>query len=255
MDNRISKIKNEVQDRNSVAWKKLCEYVDKVEAENREEFSPIEDLGQELFAQIHTLPETIAKLKRVKKVWLYGSKLKRIPPEIGEMEALEYFDPYTSYDLHWFPYEITKCKKLKDSRISTRALYGNFKNRMQFPRLTDNPVRYFGDILSCSICGTTITYEQANQLWISLWVGTDVLPLLTNLCSKKCEEKLPVPPEGFVQYPHKGGAELEQPSNKEWAHARAVKMTIADMEKMDQYKPNSDEQPKLLKLIRKIWER
>ena len=102
MNKRISKIDNDVQDRNSLAWKKLCDYVEKVAAENCDEFSPLEDLGQELFAQIHTLPETISKLKKVKKVWLYGSKLKRIPPEIGQMEALEYFDPYTSYDLHWF---------------------------------------------------------------------------------------------------------------------------------------------------------
>jgi hypothetical protein len=136
MNTRISKIENNVQDRNSVAWKKLCDYVDKVAIENRDEFSPVEELGKELFAQIHTLPETISKLKNVTKVWLYGSKLKRIPPEIGEMEALEYFDPYTSYDLHWFPYEITKCKNLKDSRVSTRALYGNWKNRMGFPQLT-----------------------------------------------------------------------------------------------------------------------
>jgi hypothetical protein len=60
MNKRISKIENDVQDRNSVAWKKLCDYVDKVATENRDEFSPVEELGQELFAQIHTLPETIS---------------------------------------------------------------------------------------------------------------------------------------------------------------------------------------------------
>jgi hypothetical protein len=181
--------------------------------------------------------------------------LKRLPPEIGEMEALEYFDPYTSYDLHWFPYEITKCKNLKDSRVSTRTLYGNFKNRMQFPRLTNNPVRYFGDSVKCSICGKTITYRQTNQLWISLKVGTDVLPLLTNLCSQECEEKLPKPPKGFVQHPHKGGTELKQPSYEEWEDANAIRMTIADIEKINPDKPKSNEPPKLLKLIRKIWER
>jgi hypothetical protein len=236
-------------------WNKLCEYVDKVEAENHEEFSPLDYLGQELFAQIHTLPETIAKLKRVKKVWLYGSALKRIPPEIGEMEALEYFDPYTSYDLHWFPYEITKCKNLKDSRVSTRTLYGNFKNRMNFPLLTHNPVRYFGDTVNCSICNKIMTYEQTNQLWISLRIGSDVLPLLTNLCSKECEEKLPEPPTGFVLYPHKGGKDLKQPSYKEWEDANVVKMTMAELEKLNRNKTKSDKPPKLLKLIRKIWER
>ncbi|MCK9207030.1 MAG: hypothetical protein M0P66_07965 [Salinivirgaceae bacterium] len=68
MNKRISRIENDVQDRNSVAWKKLCDYIDKVATENRDEFSPLEELGQELFAQIHTLPETISKLKKVKKV-------------------------------------------------------------------------------------------------------------------------------------------------------------------------------------------
>jgi len=204
-------VKNDVQDKTSLAWKKLCEYVNIVEREERDEFSPFEYLGKELFSQIHTLPETIAKLKKVKKINLYGSQLKRIPPEIGEMEALEYFDPYTSYRLHWFPYEIKHCKKLRNSRVSTRALYGNYKHRRPFPDLTNNPVRYDGDILKCSICKKEITYDQTNQLWISLPVATDVLPLLVNLCSKECETKLPKPFEDYIQYAHKGGADLEQP--------------------------------------------
>src|SRR5882672_3141571 len=152
MNNRISAISNNFQDRNSEAWVRLCKYVDEVADKGKDEFSPLEELGQNLFSQIHTLPESIAKLKNVKKVWLYGSKIKRLPPEIGKMDSLEYFDPYTSYDLHWFPYEITNCKKLKDSRVSTRTLYGNFKNRMGFPSLKNNPVKYFGDIVHCSVC-------------------------------------------------------------------------------------------------------
>lgn len=253
MNDRISKIENDAQDRNSVAWKKLCDYVDKVAMENRDEFSPLEELGPDLFSQIHTLPETISKLKKVKKLWLYGSKLKRVPPEIGEMEALEYFDPYTSYDLHWVPYEITNCKNLKNSRVSTRALYGNFKNRMGFPTLTNNPVRYFGESVKCSICKKDLTYAHVNQLWITLRVGTDVLPLLVNLCSSDCEAKLPQPPKGYVQYPHKGGADLKQPTYEEWEEANVVKLTLADLEKMNAV--NKDKTPNLLKLIRKIWEK
>jgi len=267
MNKRISKIENDVQDRNSVAWKKLCDYVDKVATENRDEFSPVEELGQELFAQIHTLPETIAKLTKVKKVWLYGSKLKSIPPEIGQMEALEYFDPYTSYDLHWFPYEITKCKNLKDSRVSTRALYGNWKNRMGFPRLTHNTVRYSGDTVNCSVCGKTMTYEQTNQLWISLNVGTDVLPLLTNLCSKECEHKLPTPPKDYLQFAHKGGADLEQPLDEDERFELEMKnyddsqdettivTTQTENKNRPLDKPTDRKEFPLLKLIRKIWER
>ena len=77
MNKRISRIDNDVQDRNCMAWKKLCEYVDIVDRENRDEFSPLEFLGEELYSQIHTLPETIFKLKNVRKMWLYGSKLKK----------------------------------------------------------------------------------------------------------------------------------------------------------------------------------
>ncbi len=267
MNSKISKIENDVQDRNSVAWKKLCEYVDKIAKENKEEFSPVEALGQDLFSQINTLPETISKLKKVKKVWLYGSKLKRIPPEIGQMEALEYFDPYTSYDLHWFPYEITKCKKLRNSRVSTRTLYGNYKNRMAFPALAHNPVRYLGDTLNCSICDRTMTYEETNQLWISLNVGSDILPLLVNLCSKECENKLPVPPEDYVQYAHKGSADLKQPLDHDerfeiemakYEQEQSEKVTEAELTENDDTsfdKPTKEKDFSMLRLIRKIWER
>jgi len=249
MIDRISKIENDVQDRNSVAWHRLCEYVEKVASENTEEFSPYEALGFELFSQIHTLPETISKLKRVKKVWLYGSKLKRIPPEIGEMKSLEYFDPYTSYGLHWFPYEITKCKKIIDSRVSTRALYGNYKNRMKFPTLTHNPVRYIGQTVECSVCAEEISYEETNQLWISLRVGTDILPLLVNLCSKDCENKLPKPPPGYLPYPHKGGSDLKQPSYEEWANTNEKTYNLEEAKKLAK-----GTTPKILKVVTKIWE-
>lgn len=259
MNNRISKIQNDVQDRDSLAWKRLCQYVDKVAAENREEFSPLEELGPELFAQIHTLPESISKLKKVKKVWLYGSKLKRIPPQIGEMEALEYFDPYTSYDLHWFPYEITRCKNLKDSRVSTRVLYGNYKNRMGFPRLTHNPVRYLGDTVKCSVCGKEMTYDQTNQLWTSLLVGTDILPLLVNLCSTECESQLPKPTEGYIPYGHKGGADLKQPPDDDEFFDGEMHEEKNNPENIDQgFTDNKEVENKgnqLVKLIRKIWER
>jgi hypothetical protein len=48
---------------------------------------------------------------------------------------LEVFEPYTSYSLHLFPYELTRCANLRDSTVSTRALYGNFNFRPPFPRL------------------------------------------------------------------------------------------------------------------------
>ena len=214
MKNKKSKIDNDVQDKNSLAWKKLCDYVDQLAQSGGDEFSPREFLGDELFSQIHTLPASIARLDKVKKIWLYGSKLKRIPPEIGHMTALEFFDPYTSYDLHWLPYEITQCKNLVSSRISTRALYGNYKFRTPFPSLEHHTFKYEGETLTCSICQKTMSYAETNQLWISLRIGTDTVPLLVNACSRQCEEQLPTPPEDYVQYPHKGGKSLVQPPDE-----------------------------------------
>lgn len=264
MNNEISAIEKDVQDRDSIAWKRLCEYVDLIAAEGKEEFSPREYLGNELFAQIHTLPESIAKLKKVKKVWLYGSKLKRIPPQIGQMESIEYFDPYTSYQLHWFPYEITRCKRLKDSRISTRALYGNYKNRMGFPQLDHNLVRYMGEKVRCSVCEKEMTYEQTNQVWITLKIATDTVPLLANLCSQACQESLPKPPDNYVPYPHKGGADLVQPpdENQQWEIEMAMQEkeekdgklnTETDADKADQKVNLLD--LKSLKVIKKIWKK
>lgn len=261
MKKRISRIENDVQDRSSTAWKKLCDYVEYLAESDEDEFSPAEYLGGELFSEIYTLPETISKLKNVRKIWLYGSNLKRIPPEIGQMESLDYFDPYTSYDLHWFPYEITKCKQLKDSRISTRALFGNYKNRMGFPDLAQNPVRYKGDTVFCSLCKKPMTYEQTNQLWISLRIGTDVVPLLVNVCSKECEQSMTKPPEHYLQYPHKGGSNLSQPPDED-------EMWELEMQKREQENDSDDHTnevdaipdladgvKKTFKLVRKLWEK
>ena len=280
MEKPKSIIENDVQDRSSLAWKRRCQYVDEIAANGSDEFVPREALGNELFAQIHTLPESISKLKKVTKIGLYGSALKRIPPEIGEMDSLEYFDPYTSYNLNWFPYEIMDCKKLKDSRISTRALYGNFKNRMEFPILDNNPVRYSGENLNCSICKKEINYSETNQLWITLRTGTDTIPLLANLCSIECQEELPSLEESehypYVNHPHKGGSSLKQPPTEHdlWLKRRAQreeeeklikqddnatnkspKQVNTDYTKIETVKLKSFKDLKPLKLIRKIWEK
>ena len=264
----LPKIKNDYQWRDTEGWKKLCDYIDELAESGGDEFSPREALGNELFEHIYTLPESISKLKKVKKVWLYGSNLKRIPPEIGEMESLEYFDPYTSYDLKWFPYEITKCKKLFDSRVSTRALFGNFKNRKLFPDLTNNPVRYHGDKLNCSICSKEMTYEETDQYWVTMRIGTDDLPLLANVCSEDCKSELSnqeFAAPHYLQFPHKGGKDLPKAdmTYEEWGRQTGRIMTAKEfqkkMEEERQKKEEAgekvDEKPKLLKVIWKIWEK
>lgn len=199
----------EVQDTNSDAWKALEAYISKVHVDSAVELNPMEGIGVEMWEQIVTLPPSIAKLKSVKFLSLYGSHLVRIPPEIGDMTNLEEFDPYTSRRLHWLPYEITRCKKLKRSRVSTRCLYGNYKYRPPFPRLPQ-----ISSVLTpavCSVCGGPFSQEGPQQAWISLWVATDVLPLLVHACSSACIKNLPKPADGYVQIPHSGGLDLKQP--------------------------------------------
>jgi len=209
-------VENDVQDTTTEAWEKLCEYVEIIAEKGLTEFNLGEAIDAKYWSHIHTLPPSIAKLKKVKKLFLYGSNIKRIPPEIGEMDALEEFTPYTSYNLHWFPYEITNCKRLKNSTVSTRALYGNYKYRKPFPDLKDNPVTYDKEIIACSVCSKPIKQSETQQWWISIGIATDVLPLLVNVCSNSCKKALPKPAKGYLQYPHKGGKNLDQPPRDEW---------------------------------------
>jgi hypothetical protein len=152
---------------------------------------------------------------------LYGGNLVRIPPEIGAMTSLEEFTPYTSYRLHWFPYELTRCPALRRSTVSTRALYGNHKTRPPYPALT-SPAADLADldpgvwgttaIRTCSVCDQPVGGADLRQVWIALRTsGADVLPLLVNACSAACVAALPPPAEGYVRTPHTGGPTVVQP--------------------------------------------
>ena len=151
----------EVQDTNSDAWNSLEAYITKVRDDQSDELNPMSGIGWEKWEQIVTLPKSIATLKSVKSLSLYGSHLVRIPPEIGEMTNLEEFDPYTSRCLHWFPYEITRCKKLKQSRVSTRCLYGNYRYRPPFPSLPHNSTAFLPS--TCSVCGGPFSQQEIHQ--------------------------------------------------------------------------------------------
>jgi uncharacterized protein (TIGR02996 family) len=215
----------EPQDTECDAWHRLLDLVEQAAADGRTEFAPRRDLDPDDWMRIVTLPPTIAKLKSVRHLLLYGSHLVRIPPQIGEMTSLEQFEPYTSYRLHWFPYEITRCPNLQNSIVSTRALYGNYKYRPPFPRLKPRKSGDAGRLASalflkygwtkairnCSVCDSPFEDRGRYRVWISLRVATDVLPLLVNACSEECVHRLPSPAEGYVQEPHRGGREVEQP--------------------------------------------
>jgi hypothetical protein len=217
---RTVKFHKDRQASESAGWQHLLELIEEAADDRREEFKPLVELTAEERRQVVALPPTIGKLTAVRHLVLYGSNLVRIPPEVGAMTSLEEFTPYTSYRLHWFPYELTRCVNLTRSTVSTRALYGNFKYRPPFPELVSETDR-IGELLpgtwgatsirTCSVCDATIGNSGPIQAWISLRVATDVLPLLVNACSDTCIQALPQPPESYVQISHRGGPTVEQP--------------------------------------------
>jgi len=209
----------DVQDTDCDAWKRLLDLIDRAEAEGRGRFEFGEDVPWPERHHIVTLPPSIGRLKTVREVMLYGSHLTRIPPEVGQMSALASFDVYTSYRLHWFPYELARCPNLRDSRVSTRAIYGNYKLRPPFPQLGPYnlpPSNRFASpaLRQCSVCDRTFDDVGDYRVWLSLNVATDVMPLLVNACSWQCLRALPTPPEGYVSKPHRGGPNVQQPPTR-----------------------------------------
>ena len=201
------KLHDEPQDTECDAWRKLVDLIERAVVEQPEDFSPLRELSPPEREHIVTLPPTIGKLKSVKKLLLYGSQLVRLPVELAGMTSLREFVPYTSYRLHWFPYELTRIGYTR-STVSTRALYGNNKFWPPFPRLGPFATKFQR---SCSVCSTRFEDSGRHRVWLSHRVGTDVLPLLVNACSEACIAKLPTPPPAYFQKPHRGGPEVRHP--------------------------------------------
>lgn len=200
----------EVQNTESDGWKLLIELIERAASQRSEEFAPGLEMSPEMWSQVVTLPSSISKLTTVRKLYLYGSHMVRLPPEIGDMVNLEELDLYTSYRLHWLPFEVTRCSKLKSSRVSTRALYGNYRYRPPFPRV-GVPESKSNLPTNCSVCQGILQPEKVHQVWLSLRVATDVLPLLVNACSEACLQQLPAPAFGYVDRPHTGWLDVKQP--------------------------------------------
>jgi hypothetical protein len=202
---------SEQQDMTAPGWLHLLELIDAAAEDGRRVFKPFVELSAAERRQVSTLPPTIAKLTEVEHLTIYGTNLVRIPPEIGAMTALRVFEPYTSYRLHWFPYELTRCARLVGSTVSTRALYGNYRYRPPFPALGGSADAEATG--TCSVCAGPIN-GRPHQVWISLRVATDVLPLLVNACSAACVAALPKPPRAYLPHPHTGGQDLVQPTER-----------------------------------------
>ncbi len=206
---------NEIQDTDCAAWHRLEEVIEKAIRTDVTILAPLDGFSGEERARIFTLPKTIGKLVAVEQLELYGSHITRLPPEIGGMRALKYLDVYRSVCLHYMPYELTKCSELRDSRVSTRMVYGNYKYRAPFPFLG----RDSGDHIPndsrpavCSVCSQPFGDKGPRRRWLTLAVGSDWMPLLVHACSEACIDRLPPAAKGYVPKPHKGGRNLQQPA-------------------------------------------
>lgn len=199
----------EAQDYAAPGWQLLLQLIDSARAASTSVFEPLATVPADQWSAVMTLPPTVSGLTTVTTLRLYGSHLRRLPPEIGRMTALSDLDVYTSYSLHWLPYEVTRCSALRDSRMSTRALYGNIKTRLPFPRLT-GPV----DTLmppTCSVCDHPFREGRVQLLWTTQRIATDVVPLLIHSCSSECTSHVPDAPEGYYPRPHRGGGGVGMP--------------------------------------------
>ena len=206
----------EQQDTCCVAWTTVVERVERAAIEQPEVFDPLAGLTDSQRSEVVTLPASISRLKGVRVLSVCCSALSWLPAAIGEMSSLEILDIYQSYRLHYLPFELTRCSLLKDSRISTRALFGNYKRIAPFPDLLDpsNEANLcFLAPKDCSVCGLAIPEELGLARWTTRRVGTDWVPLLLVACSVACVDALSrTVPDGRI---HSGGA-----GSAEWGPRR-----------------------------------
>lgn len=192
---------DDAQNEDAPGWRKLLGHIADLQRGGAEEMNPSMLTWEEML-DVVTLPPSIGELKSVTKVLFYGSHLRWIPPEIGAMESLQRLNAYTSYALHWLPYELTRCRQLSTSLMSTRGLFGNRKTRLPFPRL-DAPIAALLPN-TCSVCDGLFE-SPPDLLWHTLYLGTDFVPLLIHSCSAECTAAVPDAPAGYSKRPHKGG--------------------------------------------------
>lgn len=203
----VPNLHSEMQDMSAPGWKTLVTLVNDDRTASILEPSTAMPAGQ--WSSIITLPVEMQILSSLQELRLYGSHLRRLPPEIGKLSALNNLDIYTSYSLHWLPYEVTRCTRLRDTRISTRALYGNINTRLPFPRLSGSLEALQPQ--TCSVCDQPFEGRERKPFWTTQRIGTDVAPLLAHTCSEECTSRIPDAPEGYFARPHKGGGGVGMP--------------------------------------------
>lgn len=228
------------------ARRKVEAYVDALVEQKANTFNLHEvGLDRAEWRHVVVLPEAVLRLRgTLKHLRLYGSAIQRIPEWISQLALLESVDPYTSYALHYFPFEVVHCANLKQSRVSTRAYYGNQKNTLPvFPELEPDPslskmkrlfpLQYLAarvcernkiplppygvEVLAaqrdakCSVCQQRYVSVEAYTYWVMRHLASyDVVPMLVRACSLNCvkaleEFRAPNKDSWYSALPHKGG--------------------------------------------------
>jgi hypothetical protein len=205
----VPNLHDEMQDNSKPGWQAMLNLVAANRSATMTVLEPSATIDADHWADVITLPSEIQTLTVLKQLRLYGSHLRRLPPELGRLAALEDLDIYTSYSLHWLPYEVIRCKHLSQTRISTRALYGNIKTRLPFPRLSGTLEALMPQ--TCSVCDETFGSRAAELFWTTQRIGTDVVPLLIHSCSPECVSCVPDAPDGYHARPHRGGGGVGMP--------------------------------------------
>src|SRR6266478_9553139 len=208
----VPKMHVEAQDQSAAGWGQVTDLIERLARTSAPILEPSAQIPWEDWMRVITLPPQVASLTHVVEIRLYGSHLRRLPPEIGRMTSLRELDIYTSYSLHWLPYEVTRCANLSASRMSTRALYGNRKTRLPFPRLSCQIEGLLP--ATCSVCDQPFGERTPQPFWTTQRVGTDYVPLLIHSCSSACIDSIPSAPSGFFERPTRVAAALECQSRR-----------------------------------------
>src|SRR5262245_61076897 len=82
----------EPQDASAPGWSQTIDLVQAATADQSSTFEPSAQMAWEDWIGVITLPSQISLMHALKELRLYGSHLRRLPPEIGGMSALENLD-------------------------------------------------------------------------------------------------------------------------------------------------------------------
>lgn len=179
--------------------------------------------------------------------------LHHLPHEIGHLTKLKTLDVYTSYIIHYLPYEVTRCSGGKFYlKHSIRAFYLSSTSGQPLPALPPFPsavlslrelaarvvvelelptgslpsdlLEYIKKPQRCSVCDR-IYCNTKFKSWSSLWTA---FPLLAVTCSLKCANA--VPPANTNISPRDGRFWNIFPTTM-WSWKTNEEMPLKDIEK------------------------